>query len=260
MSRNKPIIAITGPVRGGLAAWWFTALAVRMQGGQPVRVHPQKPRHDITPDGLILGGGADISPERYGELLEEESNKQPKAKGLRAWAIRFISFLFYPLLFLLRNTMSARATGTDEARDELELKMLNEACERNIPVLGICRGSQLINVNFGGTLFQDISGFYTEVPKVHTVWPRKTVAIDRESTLFDIVGTGQVQVNALHNQAVDSLGSHIEVSAREKTGIVQAIEHTGFDYLIGVQWHPEYMPQVENQRALFKQLVKRART
>lgn len=255
MRKKRPIIVVTGPEKGGLAAWWFTAAAVWLQGGSPVRVHPQQPRPDVTPDGLILGGGADISPDRYGELLQEKNTAKSPDKGLFPWLVRILSALIYPVLFLLRNTISAKETGTDKARDELEFALLRDACKRNIPVLGICRGAQLINVHFGGSLHQDISGFYSEVPKVHTVWPRKTVVLNKKSTLYAVMNTAKAPVNALHYQAVNTLGDALIVTAREENGIIQGVEHPGFDYLLGVQWHPEYMPQVAEQRKIFRTLV-----
>lgn len=261
MSKKKPVIGITGPEKGGTSAWWFTALAVWLQGGRPVRIHPRKKPENLALDGLILGGGADINPERYGELLDENSSAQPKPEGMRAWFIRGISLLLYPILFLIRNIFSAKSSASsrmDAARDELEFALLEDACREGIPVLGICRGAQLINVKFGGTLYQDISGFYSEVPKVQTVWPRKSVAINESSILFAAMRTRRAPVNALHNQAVHTLGDHIEVSAREESGIIQGIEHPDFKYLLGVQWHPEYMPQVLVQRRIFQELVREA--
>lgn len=259
MSKRKPVIGITGPVRGGTSAWWFTALAVWMQGGRPIRIYPGKPRDEVKLDGLILGGGADINPKRYGALLEQGSSEKPSPRGLRGWIIRFVSILFYPLVFLLRNLFSTKNVKTDTARDELEFALLDRACSRGIPVLGICRGAQLINVKFGGTLHQDISGFYTEVPKPHTIWPRKTIEVHDNTLLGTITNTTRVLVNALHNQAVDRLGDDLRMAATESNGVVQAIEHTRYPYMLGVQWHPEYMPQVPLQRKIFDGLVCEAR-
>lgn len=258
MNNSKPVIAITGPQKGGVSAWLFTAVAVWLQGGQPVRIHPGKPA-DTAFDGLILGGGADINPERYGELLENKPNNRPKPRGLRLWLIRIISLFFYPLLFVFRNIFSTKKEVDTDARDELEFSLLESACARGIPVLGICRGAQLINVKFGGTLHQNISGFYTEVPKVHTIWPQKTVSIKQGSRLYQITRSGGAWVNALHHQAVDTLGKELIATAQDKASIIQAIEHPGYDYLIGVQWHPEYLPQIPLQQALFGALVAKAR-
>lgn len=258
MNSSKPVIGITGPQEGGISAWLFTAAAVWLQGGHPVRIHPGKPA-DVELDGLILGGGADINPGRYGELLENKLYNKPKPRGLRLWFIRIVSFFFYPLLFVFRNIFSTKKKVDTNARDELEFSLLEHACTRGIPVLGICRGAQLINVKFGGTLHQDITGFYTEVPKVYTIWPQKTVSIKQGSRLYHITGSGGAWVNALHHQAVDELGDELTATAKDKANIIQAIEHPGFDYLIGVQWHPEYLPQIPLQRALFGELVKKAR-
>lgn len=261
MSKQSPIIGITGPDRGGTAAWWFTRLAVWLQGGKPIRIRPSNPHNGIKLDGLILGGGADINPERYGQTLSEglPGGKRPKPSGLRQWLIRIFSYLFYPFLFLIRKIFSTKSPTLDKARDQLEIKMLNDALNRDIPILGICRGAQLINVHFGGTLHQDIDTFYREVPRVNTIWPEKEVAIKKGSRLETILKCSQTWVNALHHQAVDSLGNPLVISARENTGIVQAIEHPTKPFLIGVQWHPEYMPQVPRQRAIFKVFIETAK-
>jgi len=260
MSKRKPVIGITGPDRGGTSAWLFTRLAVWMQGGEAIRITPSRPQLDIELDGLILGGGADINPKRYGQsLLTEMPGKQrPKPSGLRQWFFRIVAFLFYPFLFLLRKLFSTKLPTSSYSRDELELSLLDKAVQRGIPVLGICRGAQLINVHLGGTLHQDIDTFYREIPKINTIWPEKKVTIKEGSRLEAAMGVSAAWVNALHHQAVNHVGQSLDVVAREESGIVQAIEDSGRPYLIGVQWHPEYMPQIPMQRALFRQLVKQA--
>lgn len=257
MSKKKPLIGITGPDRGGTAAWWFTRLAVWLQGGKSVRIRPSRPHRGIDLDGLILGGGADIHPERYGQsLLDELSGKKGlKPSGSRQWFFRIITFLIFPILFLIRKLFSTQSPTLDEARDRIETELLDYALKKEIPILGICRGAQLINVHFGGNLHQNIKTFYSEVPKVHTIWPEKKVEIKEGSTLEKILDKSSVWVNALHNQAVDAVGESLLIVAKEETGIAQAIENPKYSFLIGVQWHPEYMPQIPEQRALFKALV-----
>lgn len=261
MSKGRPLIGITGPDKGGTAAWWFTRFAVWLQGGKSVRIRPSEPHRGIDLDGLILGGGADINPERYGQSLMDglPGKKRPKPSGAKQWFIRLISFLIFPLLFLIRKLFSTKSPTLDKARDEIETELLKYALEKGIPILGICRGAQLINVHFGGSLHQDIDTFYREVPKVNTIWPEKKVAIKKGSKLEKVLETSKVWVNALHHQAVDSVGKSLSIVAKEETGIAQAIENSDHRFLIGVQWHPEYMPQIPKQRALFRALVESAK-
>lgn len=256
MNRSKPNIGVTGPAKGGTAAWLFTKLAVWLQGGRAVRITPESQSDERQMDGLILGGGADIDPRQYGRLLEK--NKQvidSETSGLISWINRIFSFFFYPFLFLGRKLFAAPGPSVDYARDQLELSLLEEAMNRRLPVLGICRGAQLINVNLGGTLHQDIKAFYGEVPHIYSVWPRKEVEVEPDSRLGGIVNSSRVVVNVLHRQAVEELGESLVAVAREKNGLVQAVELPDYPYMIGVQWHPEYLPQIANQRRIFRALV-----
>ncbi|HEX6982510.1 MAG TPA: gamma-glutamyl-gamma-aminobutyrate hydrolase family protein [Balneolaceae bacterium] len=257
MSSRKPKIGVTGPDKGGVAAWWFTKLALAIQGAKAVRIQPKSGLVDGI-QGLIIGGGADIDPERYGDSGMEELFSSSK-EGTKSWFSQIATVLFFPFIFFTRKIFSAKSAGIDEQRDELEFGLLARAEENDWPVLGICRGAQLINIYFGGTLHSDIGSFYTEVPKVYSVWPEKDVKIEESSKLFSIFNVSETCVNALHNQAVDVLGEDLAATAREKNGIVQAIEHKDHHFLIGVQWHPEYMPQIPLQRRLFKELVREAR-
>lgn len=260
MSHSKPIIGITGPDKGGLSAWIFTSMAVRFQGGKAVRITPSKPKNGQNIDGLILGGGADIDPQRYGQKLIQglPGKHRPKPDGARQWFLRILSFVFYPILLLVRKLFSTKTPAGNHKRDELEFSLLDRAIKKGIPVLGICRGAQLINVQLGGTLHQDITSFYREIPEVHTIWPEKKVDIKSGSKLESALGISAAWVNALHHQAVDQLGDSLQIVAREEAGIAQAIETTGHTFLIGVQWHPEYMPQIPEQRNLFAGLIKAA--
>lgn len=259
MSRKKPNIGVTGPDEGGVAAWWFTRFAVFIQGGRAIRIRPKDGLPDVEIQGLIIGGGADISPSRYGDDVKDLFSEDQEVKGLRQFFIRLATILFSPFIYFIRKMFSTQSAGMDKARDELEFTLLKQALERGVPVLGICRGAQLINIHFGGTLHRDIANFYTEQPQVNSVWPKKKVQLNEESTLYRIMDYRYVWVNALHNQAVDVLGDDLEIVAREGSGVVQAIEHKVRDFIVGVQWHPEYMPQIPPQRRIFKSLVDEAR-
>ncbi|MGM0546033.1 MAG: gamma-glutamyl-gamma-aminobutyrate hydrolase family protein [Bacteroidota bacterium] len=260
MKNNRPNIGVTGPDKGGRAAWWFTWFAVFIHGGRAVRIYPEKGVPDVDIHGLVIGGGADVNPKRYGaDDIRNLFTKDEKVSGIRQFFIYMATVLFFPVIYLMRKVFSTSAVGIDNGRDELEFNLIKKAIDKNIPILGICRGAQLLNIYFGGTLHQDIGTYYTEVPKIHSVWPKKMVKVEEDSKLFEMVGFEHIWVNALHHQAVDALGDQLTVVAREDTGVVQAIEHTRRDFILGVQWHPEYMPQIPPQRRIFKQLVEEAK-
>jgi putative glutamine amidotransferase len=260
MNDRKPNIGVTGPDEGGRTAWWFTRFAVFLHGGRAVRIHPQKGLPDKQIHGLIIGGGADINPKRYGaDDIRDLFSKDEKVSSLRRFFIYVLTVLFFPVIYLLRKIFSASSVDIDDKRDELEFGLIKQAVDKNIPILGICRGAQLLNIHFGGTLHQDIAGYYTEVPRVHSVWPKKRIEVDEDSILHDILTFRKVWVNALHRQAVDELGKGLAAVAKEENGIIQAIEHTELGFILGVQWHPEYMPQIPAQRQIFKQLVAKAK-
>ena len=260
MHKTKPTIGVTGPERGGMAAWLFTSLAIRLQGGNPVRLTPANEYAIEKLDALVLGGGADVDPVHYGEETDFNQAGFSKPKSLRQYLIRIFSLFFYPLVFLLRKVLAVRSRKVDKPRDEMELKYLAKALEKKMPVLGICRGAQLLNVKLGGTLYQDITGFYGEIPRIYSVFPKKEVKVAEDSMLGNILDTPYITVNALHHQAIDQLAPSLKVVAREQSGIVQAVESSDFPFLLGVQWHPEYMPQIKVQRNIFSSLVKAART
>ena len=254
---RRPLIGVTGPDRGGLAAWLATWLAVRRAGGRAVRITPRRPHAGLVPDALIIGGGADVDPILYGaqhvKLLQELEAVEPRRVQ------RLLGLILYPLLWLLRRTLLTRFSGSDADRDRLEQTLIRDALERGVPLLGICRGMQLLNVVCGGTLHQGLEGFYEEHPQIRSVLPRKRVVLSEGSRLRDILGCANCAVNALHDQAIDRLGDGLQPVAREPSGVVQAVEHTGAPFAVGVQWHPEYLPQRRDQQALFRALVDAAR-
>jgi putative glutamine amidotransferase len=251
---RRTTIGVTGPDKGGLIAWLMTALAIKRCGGNPVRITSSRHGNESTLDGVIIGGGTDVDPFHYGEERQQDDADNPGQRNtLLDWVVSL-------LLSLFRAVFATRSIqGYDPERDQMETHMIQYALYNGLPVLGICRGAQLMNVVLGGSLHQQIGHFYTEeTNNVRSVLPRKTITVSDRSRLRQILQTGSCVVNALHDQSIKELGDDIDISAVENTGVVQAIERRDHPYFIGVQWHPEYMPQSNTQQNLFRSLVHNA--
>ncbi len=218
---SRPLIGITTSDYKSQLAWCFDWFAVWRHGGRPLRLSPTRPLPEHL-DGLIIGGGDDIQAHLYGGEVQLDVRLDP-------------------------------------ARDELELSLLNRFIPQNTPVLGICRGAQLINVHLGGTLDPDIYTTHEGLKRRRTVLPRKTVDIVGGSQLYQLLGVTWCRVNSLHHQAVIQAGKGIKIVARDRDGLVQGIESEAHDFLIGVQWHPEWLIFNRPQQRLIRALVKAAK-
>lgn len=230
---SRPLIAVSGPDGWLVPAWWFTWLAIFLAGGRAVRVTPKYPREEIHSQlsSLIIGGGDDIDPGLY-SLNEDEAGHAP----------------------------------INAARDAFEQHLIRFALARKMPLFGICRGAQLINVVLGGTLYSDICNLRKKTSNRRTPFPIKSAFIEAASCIFKALGRKEVRINSLHHQAIKAPGRHIKIVARDADDFAQAIElestsetHSPAHFLVGVQWHPEYMPLHAEQRRLFTALVTAAR-
>ncbi len=202
---------------------------------------------------------ADVDPALYhaaaaslGEVVE--ASAAAADAGVAPGSAR----LFAPAMFLLRRALARNERRLDLERDALEQDVLDGALARDLPVLAICRGAQLFNVHCGGTLFTDLRAFYEEAPQIRSVLPKKSIEITPGSQLASALGVTRCRVNAIHSQAIRSVGRGLSIVAREPAGVVQAVEQSDHRYRIGVQWHPEYIPQHRRQRGLFEGLVRAA--
>jgi len=172
-------------------------------------------------DGLLLSGGIDVDPALYGRAPHP------------------------------------RLGRVDRARDEFELALTRHALRRELPLLAICRGQQVLNVAAGGTLVQDIASELAGALK-HDAAGRRTrrahaVEVAPGSRLREILGAGPLSVNSFHHQAVDRLGDGLVVSGRSPAdGVVEAVEMRERAFVIGVQWHPEsFWGEASSFQALF---------
>ena len=138
------------------------------------------------------------------------------------------------------------------------MKMLEAFLSTGKPILGICRGEQLMNVFFGGTLHQDIADVATSC---HDDYPRKNrgnheVSVTRGTKLAEIMGQETFLANSLHHQAVDKVAPALILAATSEDGIVEGVEHPAHPFCIGVQWHPEHMSAYSKlQRRIFDAFV-----
>jgi len=218
----RPRIGITTGRRKGRAMRLANAFGVLRAGGRPVTIGPRIRESFDGLDGLIIGGGVDIEARLYGVDTSDE------------WPY-------------------------DPDRDALELAGLDWADAAGVPVLGICRGMQLLNVHRGGTLLRDVSAHQPGYRNRRSVLACKTAHVEEGTQLARIAEPGDLRINALHHQAVDRIGHGLRISAREPAGFVQAIEAEDGPLRLGVQWHPELMPWRRRHRALFSSLIDAAR-
>jgi putative glutamine amidotransferase len=206
--------------------------AVLAAGGAPVLVPVAQNTESITTllgalGGLILTGGPDVNPRFYGE--------QP-VDGLGE---------------------------VDEGLDLMELELARAAVNRDIPTLAICRGIQVLNVSQKGTLYQDVgsqvSGAINHGQQADKGVLTHTVRIAPDSRLATILESQEIWVNSKHHQAVKAAGSGLAISARASDGVVEAVEHPGKRFILGVQWHPEGTWQHDPcSRRLFEALIQAA--
>jgi len=245
---GKPCIGVTAPAKGGFGSWLFTRLVLAMYGAKAVKITTRQPVDVQAYQGFVIAGGADIDPRLYGKELKEEWDTMARF-SLKAW-------LLLPLVLVVRVFSSdTNSRNVDKERDALELEIIAHAFKYRVPLLGICRGMQLMNIYRKGTLHQEIKDFYVESPHLTTLLPRKTIYIDANSALYGILGHERYRVNSLHHQSIDRLGEGLRKVAWEANGIVQAIEAPEHPLFIGLQWHPEYLLQFAPQRAFFFRLV-----
>jgi len=171
-------------------------------------------------DGLVLTGGGDIGPELYGAARDPETGP------------------------------------ADDLRDRWELALVSAARDAGIPVLGICRGAQVLNVAFGGTLVQHLPDRSVDshddveraADEVHEI------VISPSTRLHRVLGTGSTKANTLHHQSVDEVGAGLVASGIADDGVVEAIEAVD-QLVLGVQWHPELLLDRPAHAALFEWVV-----
>lgn len=143
-----------------------------------------------------------------------------------------------------------------EERAAYELDLMRKAFKLNMPILGICHGMQLLNVSHGGSLKGNVENHLQPSPKSV---PYHAIKIEKKTKLFDLAGgRSEFIVTSSHKQAIDKLGQDLMVSARAKDGVIEAIESTKYDFVIGVEWHPEYGCS-ELDEGIFKRLIKKAK-
>lgn len=211
------------PPQAEMALGMTYAQAIERGGGMPVVLPPSPP--EVIPgllarlDGVCLSGGPDLDPEAYGARAHAELGP------------------------------------TEPALDAFELALARAADASGMPVLGVCRGAQALNVARGGTLAQHIEDHrQADLASVTT----HGVRIALHSHVGRILGATRLPVNSFHHQAVDELGAGLRVAARAEDGTVEAIECREHPFLLGVQWHAETLVDHPAHLALFTALARAA--
>lgn len=221
-SGPRPLIGVAVPAAG--EKYESYTHAVENAGGRAILIPLIENAGELAAfveqlDGVLLPGGADVPPDLYGEEA-------------------------HPSVRLLKR-----------GRTEHLIAVTRLAVERDVPVLAICLGAQVLNVALGGTLVQDIPSELPDALIHRGDDARHAVEVVAASRLAEIVGT-ELNVNSSHHQAIDTLGDGLVVTARAPDDVVEAVEIPAARFVVGVQWHPERMLDQPEQRALFDAFVK----
>ncbi|MGI9584351.1 MAG: gamma-glutamyl-gamma-aminobutyrate hydrolase family protein [Acidimicrobiia bacterium] len=219
----RPVIGITGrpqdvPAAGTTMRAYLTTHtysdSVRRGGGLPVLLIPvaENEIDDVLDrvDGVMFTGGGDIHPAQYGAEMDES------------------------------------VSMVDVERDEFELALVHRLLERKMPTMAICRGLQVVNVGFGGSLVQDLPSHRGahghDIVGEGAYTPHSEALIDPNCRISTIIGDGLHSINSIHHQAIEDLGDGLKVVGAAPDGTIEAIEHEDSDWpLIAVQWHPEFL-------------------
>jgi putative glutamine amidotransferase len=237
LSGPKPRIGLTTYRQQGQTGVWDTEMAmipafylegITRAGGLAIMLPPQQlssaEAKDIVSslDGLMLCGGRDIDPSRYGQSPHAEA-EQP-----------------------------------DKLRDELEEKLLSAAIDADLPFLGICRGAQMLNINRGGTLIQHLPDVVGDnrYQLGNAQFTPADVEVETSSILGSLVGDKVSNAALYHHQAIDELGEGLKITAKSEDGIVEAVELSDHPFGVAVQWHPE---QTLDDLRIFEGLIEAAR-
>ena len=220
-----PIIGITATVihdqggSGPSTRWAVTETylhAVAAAGGVPIMLAPVE--GDLTTlldlvDGLLFTGGADIDPTIFGDV-----------------------------------EIHPKTYGVSPVRDRFELELIREAAERDIPTLCICRGIQVMNVAFGGTLYQDVADQYSaelnhsqSADQIPGGEPSHRVRVESGSLIASVYGSTDLKTNSFHHQTLRDVPDGLEIAGRSPDGSIEAISMKDKTYFVGLQWHPEMM-------------------
>ncbi|WP_022963976.1 gamma-glutamyl-gamma-aminobutyrate hydrolase family protein [Halopseudomonas pelagia] len=211
-------VAVTGPRRGAFGPRFLVACALRWYGARALQIRPGDDLETLNYDAVVVTGGHDIDPVIYAA----EPEVHPRY---------------------------------DAERDVLEMAVIDDALARNLPLLGICRGAQLLNARRGGNLLQELKSHRKMTSNRWTILPLKTLNVQPNSRLWRLLMADNCRINSLHNQAIDRVGEGLIVSGRDLDGIVQAVEDPDKAFLLGVQWHPEFLLLFRRQRLLFQALI-----
>jgi putative glutamine amidotransferase len=227
---DRELVAQGEPPRTELALGERYLEAVRAAGGMPVILAPVSTDSIDTLlgrlDAVCLSGGPDLHPSAYGAMPHPELGP------------------------------------TEPELDSFELALARAAVTRGLPVLGICRGMQVLNVALGGSLHQhlpDLGGEIDHRQKRASGEPTHRVTLARDSRLTKVIGRRYVEVNSFHHQGLHALGKGLTVAGRAPDGHVEAIEVSGRRFTFGVQWHAECLVDRPDHLALFRGLVRAAR-
>lgn len=179
--------------------------AARAAGLEPLSKQTNEPLRVDDVAGLFLMGGTDVDPQLYGQAAGPETDEP------------------------------------DRVRDEIELDAIDQAIRRDLPILAICRGLQILNVYHGGTLIQHLASSEHHHPENgDRAAPVHEVIIEPDSLLARIAGQARWKVNSRHHQAADSVGANLTVSARDsEDATVEGLERRDKRFVLAVQWHPE---------------------